>query len=184
MVTSVPKYSPAGNGSSGYVASRWVGEQIIERAYSEFGIPTSVHRFTMAGPSQVLSAGVREEFVHLAEKMQLVPETAGWKDGFSVIPEGQAATPLCETLSPAGQGWAAEEKVTSRFLHHECWIGIDVQALKYYVEERIGNESYEMMLFLKWVGRLKHVDLDTFSRRKISPWGVWRRERLAFRIDS
>ncbi|KAF3769442.1 hypothetical protein M406DRAFT_20616, partial [Cryphonectria parasitica EP155] len=41
---SADAYKPASDGSDGYVASRWVCEQMLEKASRDLGLPVSVHR--------------------------------------------------------------------------------------------------------------------------------------------
>lgn len=136
---SVAAYAPPVDGSNGYIASRWVSEQSLEKAAAILGLPISIHRFLPAEKGSNQSATpVLEEFVRFADQLRLMPEFGGWKGHFDVMPAEIAAGTLCKALLDHGP---AEEE-TLRFLHHECEISLNVVEVGEFMETRMGTAGY------------------------------------------
>jgi hybrid polyketide synthase / nonribosomal peptide synthetase ACE1 len=96
LAASVFAHVPATDGTDGYVATRWASERILERAASELGLPTTVHRFV---PSRSPNGGFDlDGFVSFVDKLRIMPDFSGWEGRFDMFPAEQLAKWLCEAL--------------------------------------------------------------------------------------
>ncbi|KAE9373525.1 hypothetical protein N431DRAFT_482543 [Stipitochalara longipes BDJ] len=157
LAASVSAQVPAADGTDGYVASRWASEHILERAASELGLPTTVHRFV---PSRSPNGGFElDEFVSFVDKLRIMPDFSGWEGRFDMFPAEQLAKWLCEALleeQPRGS------KAATRFSHHLSPITINVGEMRAYLEQQRGDRGFERLPGLRWMGRIKSLGFGYF----------------------
>ncbi|OKL59687.1 hypothetical protein UA08_05018 [Talaromyces atroroseus] len=159
IAESVVQFPPPADGSQGYISSRWVSEQVLEKAALVLKVPTSIHRFVPSKtPSAEAAAHALEEFLVFIDKMSLMPELTGLTGRFDMTAVGKASGSLTERIAEE----SAQKPGAASFFHHECEIRIDIPELKAFVEERRGNRNFSTMPGLKFIGRMKELGLQYF----------------------
>lgn len=151
-------YLPLVDGSSGYTTSRWVSEQVLERAASTLGVPVSIHRF-IPGSTITPVATVRaalEHFITFVDKMSLMPDFTGIHGHFEMLLVEAAASQLATAL------YDSEPFNTLGFRHHECPVRIEIADMQAFLEARRGDKGLPKMPLLKFVGRMKALGLQYF----------------------
>ena len=162
VAASVAGYPPPTDGSNGYVASRWACEQLLERAASALGVPTSIHRFVSAKePSIGSTEPALEHFLSFVDQMSTMPDFSGTSGHFEMTPVDRAASKLAEALIGEPQTGRAQ------FLHHECEVRIDIAEMMEFLEERRGKKDLETMAGLKFIGRMKALGLEYFVTSQV-----------------
>ena len=161
---SVADHPPATDGSNGYVASRWASEQVLERAASTLGVPTTIHRFVSATtPSTESTEPALSHFADFVDQMSTMPEFSGVRGHFEMTPVDSAAGKLADAL-------IGETADGSRFLHHECEVRIDIGEMMAFLEEGRRDdkeEELETMPGLKFIGRMKALGLRYFVTSQV-----------------
>ena len=164
VAASAAEHLPAADGSNGYIATRLACEQLLERAASTLGIPTSIHRFV---PAKVLSTEstvlALEYFVGFVDEISMMPKFSGTKGHFEMTPVDKAAGSLAEALI----GEQADETRTARFLHHECEVRIDISEMVAFLEERRGEKGFETMSGMRFIRRMKELGLRYFVASQV-----------------
>ena len=164
VAASVTGQTPATDGSNGYVATRWVCEQVLERAVSTLGVPISIHRFVSAeAPSTESTKPALEHFLDFVDQMSMMPDFSGTRGHFEMTPVNKAAGKLAEALI----GEPANGTRTARFLHHECEVRIDIAEMMAFLEERRGKKDLKTMPGLKFIGRMKSLGLRYFVTSQV-----------------
>lgn len=155
---STAAYPPPVDGSNGYTASRWVSEQVLERAASTLGVPVSIHRFVPGStptPVTTVTAAL-EHFVTFVDKMSLMPDFTGIRGHFEMLPVDVAAGQLATALHDS------EAANTLGFYHHECPVRIEIADMQVFLEARRGDKGLPKLPLLKFVGRMKALGLQYF----------------------
>lgn len=164
VAASATEPSPAADGSNGYIATRWACEQVLERAASTLGIPTSIHRFVPAqAPSIESTVPALEHFVGFVDQTSMMPQFSGTKGHFEMTPVDKAAGRLAEAL----MGEHADEAGTARFVHHECEVRIDISEMMAFLEERRGEKGFETVSGMRFIRRMKELGLGYFVASQV-----------------
>lgn len=152
---SVAQNHPPTDGSNGYVASKWAGERILERANADFNIPVSIHRF-VAGPEPPRDAvaPVMQWLAQHSEMHRIKPDIAGWRGHIDLLKVDDATEALCESLVGGSP--------RARFLHHESHVRLREGDMEAFVGVRMGRADLEEMELLDWFGRIKDDGFEYF----------------------
>lgn len=158
---SAAAHTPPQDGSDGYVASKWAGERILERAAAELGIPSHVYRFLPASQQQDADKQrLFDAFIRFVDASGLTPDMSLWKGRVDLIPAEEVVRWLSESVM-GSIGVGSEDGVTTRFAHYESPVAIHTGELEAYIEEQRGDrEGLEPMPILKWFGRVKALGFD------------------------
>lgn len=166
---SAAAHRPALDGAGGYVATRWVCEQILERAAAALAIPVTIHRFVPPPPpvlalhdeSEVVAAAL-DHIVSFVDKMQTIPDCTGVTGQFDMMPVRDAAMCLAGALVVRGSDEGRSGLAT--FVGHECTVRIDVAHMASFVEARAaaGVEALDTLPVLRFFGRMKVLGLGYF----------------------
>ena len=124
------------------------------------GVPVSINRF-VAGQAPTPEAELKialDHFIGFVDTLALMPDFAGIRGHFEMMPVNVAAGNLAAALvnHPTGQGPATS------FLHYECNVRIDVMEMKERLEEQRGHVGYKTVPALKFVGQMKAHGLQYF----------------------
>ncbi|KFY29675.1 hypothetical protein V494_08556 [Pseudogymnoascus sp. VKM F-4513 (FW-928)] len=153
---SVAQNQPATDGSNGYVASKWAGERILERANADLNIPVSIHRF-VAGSSDIPRDAVTPVMQWLAqhsEMHKIKPDIAGWRGHIDLLKMDEVTEALCQSL--------VGDSPRARFLHHESNVRLREPDMEAFVGDRKGRADLEEMELLDWFGRIKDDGFEYF----------------------
>ncbi|KAF2642115.1 hypothetical protein P280DRAFT_479344 [Massarina eburnea CBS 473.64] len=177
VATSAPSYAaayePPLDGSDGYVASKWAGERILERASKSLGVPSYIYRLlpTRAPSSQESKTEVLDEFVRCVDLAGVMPDCTGWEGHIDLIPGEEVAQRLGESLvsSAGSQVVSANEgaEATAHFDRYESSVTVSVVDIKTYLEERWGSRGLERVQILRWMGRIKSVGFSRNLRGRV-----------------
>lgn len=165
IAASAAEHPPAADGSDGYIATRWACEQVLERATSTLGIPTSIHRFVPAKtPSPESTVPALEHFLGFVDEISMMPKFDGTRGHFEMTPVDKAAGRLAEALLGGEQ---AAETGAARFLHHELEVRIDISEMMEFLEERRGGKGFETMSGMRFIRRMKELGLGYFVASQV-----------------
>lgn len=150
--TSAKYHLPAGDGSNGYVASRWASEQILERS----GLPVRVYRFLPATTGEDTERKVLEEFGRFVKLSGKVPDFGGWEGKIDLIEAGKVAGWLSEEVEGGVEGVG--------YRHWRSEVELTVKELSEYIERNLAQprEKYETMAGLGWIGLIKKLGFGYF----------------------
>ncbi|KAH7077443.1 putative lovastatin nonaketide synthase [Paraphoma chrysanthemicola] len=153
---SVAQNLPPTDGSNGYVASKWAGERILERANADFDIPVSIHRFVAGGaePPRDAVTPVMQWLAQHSEMHKIKPDIAGWRGHIDLLKMDEATKALCESL--------VGDSPRARFLHHESHVRLRECDMEAFVGVRKGRADMEEMELLDWFGRIKDDGFEYF----------------------
>ncbi|KAF1829261.1 hypothetical protein BDW02DRAFT_651485 [Decorospora gaudefroyi] len=150
-LSSAAAHVPSVDGSSGYKASRWASERVLERSGTSLGIPSFVYRFLPASQQLPATEAVMDEFLRCADISNSVPDTRGWAGRLDVIPTDVVAGMLCESLLE-GSALSTE----THFQHIEARVTVTGEELATHMEQQRGNKTGMTRIpLLKWIGRIK-----------------------------
>ena len=147
---------PPTDGSEGYVASKWAGERILERAAAELGVPSKVYRFLPHNDERGNEAKrekLLDDFVKYTELSGLKPDMSVWRGRVDLIP-------VQELVEVFGDAAASNGAVggTVEFTHYESPVAIRTDELSALIEKKLGEErvkELESIPVIKWFGRIK-----------------------------
>jgi len=157
---SVASSKPTDEGAQGYLATRWVCEQVLAKANEKLGVPVTIHRFVPGNnlTDESTVNAVLDDFVGFADKMSTLPEFDGTTGNFEVTPIDGAAAALAHSVvrNPS------DESAPTEFLHHECDISISIDQMMDHLLKARGDKGLPTVPGLKWVGDMKRADLGYF----------------------
>ncbi|CAK39883.1 uncharacterized protein An08g03800, partial [Aspergillus niger] len=169
VAQSVAAHPPPSDGSQGYIASRWVCEQLLHAATTQLHIPTTIHRFVPARSSPEESTiPALQHFLTFIDSLALKPDFSGTKGHFEMIPVHRAADSLASALI---QEPAADKSVAPRFVHHECPVRIDIGEMERFMEQERGDTPLPTIPLLKWIGQMKRNGLEYFVTSQVLVMG-------------
>ncbi|PVI03762.1 hypothetical protein DM02DRAFT_696056 [Periconia macrospinosa] len=155
---SVSDYPPPKDGSNGYIATRWVCEQILDRANKQLCVPVRIHRFTEARvPSNASSGPAFGHFLELADEISALPDFSGIKGHFHMAPVNEAASYLATCLIKPDYS-----KTSLSFHHFECKLKVDIDEMATFLHESRAGKNLPLLDGLKFVGRMKAHGLQYF----------------------
>lgn len=157
---SVASNKPTDEGAQGYLATRWVCEQVLVKANEKLGVPLTIHRFVPAKnlADEATTTAALDHFVDFADKMSTVPEFEGTSGNFEMTPIDGAAAILANALAHN----PSTESTPAQFLHHECDIRIDIDKMIGHILKARGDKGLPTVPGLKWIGDMKRAGLGYF----------------------
>ncbi|OJJ70821.1 hypothetical protein ASPBRDRAFT_126737 [Aspergillus brasiliensis CBS 101740] len=167
---SVAAHPPPTDGSQGYIATRWVCEQLLHAATTQLHIPTTIHRFVPAPPGEESTLPALQHFLTFIDSLSLKPDFRGTKGHFEMIPVHDAAGSLASALFQGpGVHSVAEDKnsASPRFVHHECPVRIDIGEMERFMQQERGDTSLPAIPLLKWIGQMKRSGLEYFVTSQV-----------------
>jgi len=100
---SAAALEPPRDGSSGYVATKWASERILERVSEVFGLPVSIHRPSNITGEDAPELDVMANILGFSKKIRKVPVSAVWQgtlDFVSVERVGEGVLDAIRNDSP------------------------------------------------------------------------------------
>nr|ARP51711.1 PKS-NRPS hybrid protein [Phyllosticta cirsii] len=157
--SSAAAYQPPVDGSNGYVASKWVGERILEHASEIWGVPSFIYRLhpTQAPSSRGSKSWVLDEFVRCVDLAGVMPDCTGWEGHIDLIPGREVAERLGEALVSSSRSTDPGTGVTAHFTRYESSVTVSVDDINTHLEELRGLRGFDRVQILKWMGRIKAV---------------------------
>lgn len=156
-------YLPSGEGSDGYVASKWAGERILERSVETLGVPSRIYRFLPAsGQDDAQKQDLMDSFVHMVDDLGLTPDMGVWNGRVDMIPAEQIARWLGDSVMAVTASVSDEEDDPSaRFLHYQSSLSFHTDELSEYIERKRGDRAdLKTLPFLSWLGRCKAIGFN------------------------
>jgi hybrid polyketide synthase/nonribosomal peptide synthetase ACE1 len=151
---------PPVNGSNGYVASKWASETYLRNATRELGVPVFIHRFIPSKRLNEMSSHMPllDNLLRLAQALGALPDAAGWKGYFDLMPSEELALRICQ--SALGSTEKTRQETTANkpfFVHHQSDIKLDSNEVFRFIEGHADRSLVEMERIhpLKWIGRIK-----------------------------
>lgn len=148
---SAAAHVPSGEGSDGYVSSKWAGERTLERSVESLGVPSRIYRFLPASHQDCSQKQeLLDDFVRYVDALGMIPDMGVWKGRVVLIPAEQIAYWLGESVIKATA--AAGVAPTAQFSHYESLLSFHTDELSKYIKQQ--------RAFLKWLGRCKVLDFN------------------------
>lgn len=157
--SSAAAYEPPTDGSDGYVASKWAGERILERASESLGVPSFIYRLqpTRTSSSHGSKSWVLDEFVRCVDLAGAMPDCTGWQGHIDLIPGREVAERLSDALVSSAKQNDVGGASKAQFTSYESSVTVSVDDIKTHLEELRGLRGFDRVQILKWMGRIKAV---------------------------
>jgi amino acid adenylation domain-containing protein/thioester reductase-like protein len=149
--TSVAEHPPPIDGSDGYIASKWVCEQLLEKACKRLGLPVHIHRPTTITGDGVPAMDIMANLLRFSRLMKSVPDFPEAQQRYinMVRVEEVAQSILQEVLSPGSHLVLRDVKENNslhearsrngqdqvRWSHHAGPSNVSLQCLGDYLQE-------------------------------------------------
>ena len=152
---SASAYPPPGDGSDGYVASKWASERVLERANEANALPVWIHR-----PSSITGEGappmdIMQNVMKFSRTMRAVPILKGWEGFFDYIDVESVAKGIIRSVVSSRLGLRAGVE----YVHASGERVVPVGEVKEYLEREIGGEIKRLDL-REWAGKAREAGLD------------------------
>jgi hybrid polyketide synthase / nonribosomal peptide synthetase ACE1 len=139
----------------GYIASKWVSEQLLEKAADRFRIPVTIHR-----PSNVLgddapALDVMHNIIKFSREMKAVPEFPSWEGYLDFITVDRAAAGIIAKSIDSKKSW--EDGVV--YYHQSGEVQLPLTDMHAFMEKQSGT-SYRSITLANWIGEAETAGLD------------------------
>ena len=149
--------TPPSDGTDGYVASKWVAEQLLSNAAKQFGLPVHIHRpLSAAGMSSSAPPEVLHELLRLGMQMKMRPSFDTVKGHIDLIPTGTLIGNLCATL------FEDPSPRSPRFVLHESSVRVEIRSFVESLEKDAEMQRFMTIPALEWVGAAKKMGFSYF----------------------
>ena len=154
---SLGAFEPPPDGSAGYISSKWVSEQLLEKASAQLGLQVVVHR-----PSSITGTGAPEDDVmqnllRYSKQLALVPEFRQLRGYLNFVPVEEVAFNTVRDVL-VGRYGGSEDEEGIRFAHHVGPRDILLSHIKEYLEKEIGRR-FAVVSLEKWLEEARKVGL-------------------------
>ncbi|KAI9753134.1 MAG: putative Hybrid PKS-NRPS biosynthetic cluster [Chaenotheca gracillima] len=152
--TSAASYPPPTDGSDGYSATKWAGENYLEKASKEFGLPVWIHR-----PSSVTGDGapamdLMSNILKYSWLMKAVPYSASWQGYLDFISVDKVATAVAREVH---DNKPKSGSLTYLFESGDLELPVeDIQAAL----EKETNSQFAVLSVKEWASRAQNAGLD------------------------
>ncbi|KAF8856698.1 putative hybrid NRPS/PKS enzyme [Acephala macrosclerotiorum] len=152
---SMREYSPPVNGMAGYISSKWVSEQLLEKASKEYNLPVWIHR-----PSNITGEGapdldIMTNLLTFSRKIAIVPKLKAVQGYLNFVPVHDVALDLVqEVLSPGRVGTPPLV-----FLHHAGKADMPIAKMRRILEKETGRKIQSRSLHT-WLAEAKAAGLN------------------------
>ncbi|TRX93304.1 hypothetical protein FHL15_005883 [Xylaria flabelliformis] len=148
--------APALDGTSGYTATKWASERILERSSAALGVPSSIYRFAPATANEPASTELLDLFAHYVDVTRAMPDATGWAGSMDMIPAAKVASWLSESIVVANVG-----DTGTNFTHYPGQVRVSVDELMTHLKGRMGERGdLTRVPLLKWTGVVKRAGCE------------------------
>ncbi|KAH7310210.1 putative hybrid NRPS/PKS enzyme [Rhexocercosporidium sp. MPI-PUGE-AT-0058] len=155
--TAAP-FAQFANTAEGYLTSKWVSEQMLERANVELKVPVHIYRTTTTPAStQSLETVPRElldDFAHFSLLTKSLPEGGAWSGTFDLVRVGDVAKGVSASVVSS----EVEDGVKFEHFPAEVKIG-SMQQMELLMRRpeivELSAGECEVLPITRWMGRLK-----------------------------
>lgn len=162
---------PSTDGSNGYVASKWVSEQFLQRFSDKLGVPVHVHR-QLPVPEGRTAQGeeldsILQEFVDVAAKMPELPNPDTWRGYYDLIPADRLSDDVVDLAMTA---LASNDSTFSKHSHYSS-VRMDIGEVVKKIDslDEYKNTDRPLIPAHIWVGKAKIAGFRyQFSTMKMS----------------
>ncbi|OPB43455.1 putative lovastatin nonaketide synthase protein [Trichoderma guizhouense] len=155
---SAAAHPPPTDGSSGYAATRWASERILERSAADLGVPSSIYRLCPATMRQDAPQALLDEFTHYGSIIRATPDLSGWSGRLDMLPAVLTAQWLCEALLNN-----EERSGSVQFRNYESLLTVTgAELAACFNQEQSGSGNLEKIPLLKWIGKIKKAGFPYF----------------------
>jgi len=159
-VLSIPtSATPPGNGSNGYIASKWASEKYLTNASKQLGLDVTIHTVVNASSSAPPPADLLQEFTELATELKALPDQSDWNGSFDLI----RAEPLVKSIIDSVVASAANTTTATgpEYIHYETEARMSVDELQNFIKEQNQDQQgWKMQAPHYWVGDAKKAGLS------------------------
>ena len=167
--TSLAAFPPPTDGFSGYTATKWASERVLERAADSLGVRVTIHR-----PSNITGLNVGDrDIVHniwkFAHKLRAVPDlvAAGAQGAFDFVAVETCGASIIRSVLNRPQSQLDTHEV--KYVHESGDTVIPFDMFGTFLAKEIGDKEISVLPLLEWVERATKSGLDeliaTFLRQ-------------------
>lgn len=140
---SVAAFPPPVDGIDGYTASKWAGEQLLERANAQLGLPVFIHRPSNIARTDVPELDLFRNLLQYCSRIGAVPLSDKLRGFLNLVPvEACARDILADALRPCSEADGHTDRVHYR--HQIGETSLTFESLKACVAEDTGCLSSEI----------------------------------------
>ena len=152
---SASPYRPPGDGSDGYVASKWASERVLERANEANALPVWIHR-----PSSITGEGappmdMMQNVMKFSRTMRAVPILKGWEGFFDYIDVESVAKGIIRSVVSS----RLRLRGGVEYVHASGERVVPVGEVKEYLEREMGGEIKQLDMY-EWASAAREAGLD------------------------
>ena len=177
---SVASYSPPGDGSEGYTASKWASERFLENvAAATPGLDICIHRPCAVTGDRAPSEDALNALLRYSKLMRTVP-LFDHVDGFFDFRDvadvaNEIATQVCSADPPTT---AVVISSLPHFSHHSSGVKVPVRAFRAHMEQIHGGPFREVEM-AEWIRGARELGIEALITTYLEAI-VQRKERISF----
>ncbi|KAL2864256.1 uncharacterized protein BJX67DRAFT_383918 [Aspergillus lucknowensis] len=153
---SLGAYQPPTDGAVGYIASKWVSEQLLEKASQQFGLPVFIHRPSNITGDDAPSLDIMTNLLKFSRFLATVPRFKSLGGFLNFVPVEVVAYNIVQDLlsnvSPKGDSGAV-------YIHQLGRLDIPIPKMKEHLEREDGRR-FESTSLQEWVDQARKSGLN------------------------
>lgn len=153
---STGPYPPPADGSAGYISSKWVSEQLLEKASQNYGLPVVIHRPSNITGDNAPSLDIMTNLLNFSRSLALVPQFKSLDGYLNLVPVERVAYNIVQTLLANNNASINAQPI---FVHQIGRLDIPLSNMKEHLEREDGRRFAARPL-PEWVGRARTAGLD------------------------
>ncbi|KAF9697439.1 hypothetical protein EKO04_005132 [Ascochyta lentis] len=154
---SLAAYKPTGDGSDGYVASKWTSEVILENINRRYHVPVWIHRPSSITGDNVPTLDIIHSLLEYSRLMKAVPDLTGSVGALDFVHLDSVATAVANCTVSSTQKEQNESGVS--YVHH---CGEKIVPLDQFKDHLEGSAtgSFNTLAIQDWVAGALDIGLD------------------------
>jgi hybrid polyketide synthase/nonribosomal peptide synthetase ACE1 len=154
---SLASLMPSPTFADGYAASKWASEVFLEKANTQFGLPTFIHRPSSITGAQAGETDIVSNVLKYASALKSLPDSSNWTGYVDLISLESAATGIVKVVLDDRAADVGAQGVG--FLHHAGEKVIPAQSIKTHLS---GDDKlkWETVTMDEWVDKAVHKGMN------------------------
>ena len=133
---SLASYLPPGDGSDGYVASKWASERFLENINESFGLPVYIHRPSSIIGEDAPSLDIMHNTMKYSRLMKAIPDLSGSRGYFDFIAVSSVARGIVSHVLSHKESTIRQTPV---YIHHAGETVVPISGMQDYLQRTEGS---------------------------------------------
>lgn len=153
---SAAPYTPATDGSNGYIASKWASERYLETISERFSLPIWIHRPSSITGNDSPEHDIMQNLLRFSRKLKAVPQLKNFKGHLDFIPVEQVASGVLLDVLPDHKQSVSS---TVKYRHQSGEVIIPVSEFQKSMERETGS-VFRSLSLVDWITEAKEGGMD------------------------